>query len=107
MSNECTKKNSSYVFPSLDLLNPVEKTESKRFDSTVRDQRRKLERVFEDFRVNGKVIGVTRGPSVTRFEIEPAPGVKVSSFVFLADDIIGIEELLTSGTSKVYDAEIL
>ena len=87
MSTECTKKNSSYVFPSLDLLNPVEKTESKRFDSTVRDQRRKLERVFEDFRVNGKVIGVTRGPSVTRFEIEPAPGVKVSSFVYLADDI--------------------
>lgn len=87
MSTECTKKNSSYVFPSLDLLNPVEKTESKRFDSTVRDQRRKLERVFEDFRVNGKVIGVTRGSSVTRFEIEPAPGVKVSSFVYLADDI--------------------
>lgn len=87
MSTECVKKYSSYVFPPLDLMNPVEKTESKRFDSTVRDQHRKLEQVFEDFRVNGKVIGVTRGPSVTRFEVEPAPGVKVSLFVNLADDI--------------------
>lgn len=87
MSTECTKKDSTYVFPTLDLLNSVEKIGRKRFDSTVRDQRRNLEQVFEDFRVNGKVIGVTRGPSVTRFEIEPAPGVKVSSFVYLADDV--------------------
>jgi len=36
MSTECTKKDSTYVYPSLDLLNPVEKTESNRFDSTVK-----------------------------------------------------------------------
>lgn len=53
MSTECTKKNSSYVFPSLDLLNPVEKIERKRIDSDIREQCRKLEQVLADFRVNG------------------------------------------------------
>ncbi len=69
MSNECVKKNSSYVFPSLDLLNPVVKIESKLFDSTVGEQRRKLEQTLVDFRISAKVIGVTRGPSVTRYEL--------------------------------------
>ncbi len=87
MSNECVKKNSSYVFPSLDLLNPVEKIESKLFDSTVGEQRRKLEQTLVDFRISAKVIGVTRGPSVTRYELEPAPGVRVSSVVNRAEDI--------------------
>ena len=46
-----------------------------------------MEQTLSDFRVRAKVIAVTRGPSVTRFELEPAPGVKVSSVVNLADDI--------------------
>ncbi len=87
MSSECVERNSSYVFPSLDLLNPVEKIERKRIDSDIREQCRKLEQVLADFRVNGKIIGVTRRPSVTWFELEPAPGIKVWSFVNLADDI--------------------
>ncbi len=76
-----------YKFPPMELLNPVEKTEQRRFDADVREQCRTLEKTLADFRVNAKVIGVTRGPSVTRYELEPAPGVKVSSVVNLADDI--------------------
>ena len=76
-----------YIFPPLELLNPAEKSNQRRFDAGVREQCRKLEQTLKEFRVNAKVTGVTRGPSVTRYELEPAPGVKVSSVVNLADDI--------------------
>ena len=81
------QKKEEYIFPPLELLNPVKKTNRRQFDSDVREQCRKLEQTLADFRVNAKVTGVTRGPSVTRYELEPAPGVKVSSVVNLADDI--------------------
>ena len=81
------KKKEEYVFPPLELLNSVKRTNRRQFDSDVREQCRKLEQTLADFRVSAKVTGVTRGPSVTRYELEPAPGVKVSSVVNLADDI--------------------
>ena len=81
------KKKEEYVFPPLELLNPVKRVNRRQFDSDVREQCRKLEQTLADFRVSAKVTGVTRGPSVTRYELEPAPGVKVSSVVNLADDI--------------------
>ena len=84
---ETGQKKEEYIFPPLELLNPVKKTNRRQFDSDVREQCRKLEQTLADFRVNAKVTGVTRGPSVTRYELEPAPGVKVSSVVNLADDI--------------------
>ena len=84
---ETEQKKEEYIFPPLELLNPVKKTNRRQFDSDVREQCRKLEQTLADFRVNAKVTGVTRGPSVTRYELEPAPGVKVSSVVNLADDI--------------------
>ncbi|MBO6038792.1 MAG: DNA translocase FtsK, partial [Acidaminococcaceae bacterium] len=84
---EPVQKQEEYIFPPLELLNTVKRTNRRQFDSDVREQCRKLEQTLADFRVNAKVIGVTRGPSVTRYELEPAPGVKVSSVVNLADDI--------------------
>ena len=51
------------------------------------DQCAVLEQTLADFKVRARVVAVTRGPSVTRFELEPAAGVKVSSVVNLADDI--------------------
>lgn len=47
----------------------------------------KLEETLSSFGVDAKVIQVTRGPSVTRFELQPSPGVKVSKITHLADDI--------------------
>lgn len=81
------KKKDAYIFPPLSLLNEVTKSNRAHFDADVREQCKTLEKTLADFRVNARVIGVTRGPSVTRFELEPAPGVKVSSVVNLADDI--------------------
>ena len=76
-----------YKFPPLELLNPVEIMDQHQFDADVREQCRTLEQTLKDFKVNARVTGVTRGPSVTRYELEPAAGVKVSSVVNLADDI--------------------
>ena len=76
-----------YEYPPIELLNPIKQGYAHLFDSEVRRQCRALEQTLEDYRVNAKVIGVTRGPSVTNFELEPAPGVKVSSIINLADDL--------------------
>jgi len=46
-----------------------------------------LEQQLENFRVKGKVVHITTGPVITRFEIEPGPGVKVSRFAGLSDDL--------------------
>ena len=87
MPSENVNKQSVFTFPSLDLLNPVEKVNHRQFDSDVMEHCRKLEQTLADFRVSAKVTSVTRGPSVTRYKLEPAPGVKVSTVVNLADDI--------------------
>lgn len=51
------------------------------------DSRRKLEATLESFGVRAKVLDVVRGPAVTRYEVQPATGVKVSRIVGLTDDI--------------------
>jgi S-DNA-T family DNA segregation ATPase FtsK/SpoIIIE len=48
---------------------------------------KKLEETLGSFGVSAKVINVTRGPSVTRYELQPSAGVKVSRIVNLSDDI--------------------
>lgn len=92
--SESTKKEitpiaevSTYLFPPLELLNPPYVSKDKHTEDDIREQCAILEQTLEDFRVRASVVAVTRGPSVTRFELEPAPGVKVSSVVNLADDI--------------------
>ena len=77
----------AYQLPPFSLLHAVQKINRRQFDADVKEQCKVLEKTLLDFRVNARVIGVTRGPAVTRFELEPAPGVKVSSVVNLADDI--------------------
>ncbi|CAM4274761.1 S-DNA-T family DNA segregation ATPase FtsK/SpoIIIE [Paenibacillus endophyticus] len=61
---------------------------SKNADATdMYDSRRKLEATLESFGVRAKVLDVVRGPAVTRYEVQPATGVKVSRIVGLTDDI--------------------
>lgn len=55
--------------------------------SDANDSRRKLEATLESFGVRAKVLDVVRGPAVTRYEVQPATGVKVSRIVGLTDDI--------------------
>ena len=76
-----------YRLPPLSLLNKVKRRENgnQRMELAARAQ--KLENVLQNFNVSARVIDVKKGPAVTRYEIQPDTGVKVSSIVRLADDI--------------------
>lgn len=76
-----------YEMPPFTLLN-MPKQGSKVTDGhEMFDARRKLEATLESFGVRAKVLDVVRGPAVTRYEVQPATGVKVSRVVSLTDDI--------------------
>ena len=85
--SEDTIKKSSYKLPPLQILDKPVVTDPISYEADIMRQCSVLEQTLADFKVRAKVIAVTRGPSVTRFELEPAAGVKVSSVVNLADDI--------------------
>ena len=78
-----------YVLPGLDLLSevPSERKESKVSDKQINQNRDLLTTTLNDFGINGKIISVNPGPFVTLYELEPAPGVKSSRVISLADDI--------------------
>ncbi|HHX37113.1 MAG TPA: hypothetical protein GX717_03930, partial [Clostridiaceae bacterium] len=76
-----------YVFPSLNLLNQDRSRLAGQNRSVVQDMAVKLEDTLDSFGVSAKVINITTGPSITRFELAPGAGVKVSRIVNLADDI--------------------
>jgi DNA segregation ATPase FtsK/SpoIIIE, S-DNA-T family len=77
-----------YVLPSLDLLKKVTKNSAhKGLNHGLNERAALLEHTLRSFNVEAKVTNVIEGPSVTRYEIQPAVGVKVSSIVRLADDI--------------------
>lgn len=77
-----------YTLPSLDLLKKVSKnTTQKGLNHGLNERAALLEHTLRSFNVEAKVTNVIEGPSVTRYEIQPAVGVKVSSIVRLADDI--------------------
>jgi S-DNA-T family DNA segregation ATPase FtsK/SpoIIIE len=77
-----------YVLPPLDLLKKVTKnTTLKGLNHGLNERAALLEHTLRSFNVEAKVTNVIEGPSVTRYEIQPAVGVKVSSIVRLADDI--------------------
>jgi len=83
-----SKSNYEYQYPTSELLN--ENTTSKMNKNDKREllnNANKLQETLSSFGVEAKVIQVTKGPSVTRFELQPNAGVKVSKIVNLADDI--------------------
>ncbi len=53
----------------------------------LREQQLLLEKTLKHFKINASIVNVTQGPAVTRFEVQPALGVKVSKINNLADDI--------------------
>lgn len=84
--NEVAKKD--YLFPTMNLLNINSKLKLKNEDKKdLIESADKLVETLSDFGVEAKVVQVTKGPSVTRFELQPSPGVKVSKIVNLQDDI--------------------
>lgn len=75
----------NYEFPSFGLLHPpVSKRED---DSWLQMQQEMLDETLENFNVQASVVNRTQGPAVTRFEVQPEKGVKVSKITNLTDDI--------------------
>lgn len=76
-----------YVLPPLSLLNRSLRVKSTRMNQDITENVRILEETLESFGVRVKVTQVSRGPAITRYEVQPAPGVKVAKITSLADDI--------------------
>ncbi|MFC8685820.1 DNA translocase FtsK [Brevibacillus porteri] len=75
-----------YDLPDLGLLNPSPPV-SDDDDEHTQIQKLLLEETLANFNVSAQVVGIVKGPSVTRFELQPAPGVKVNKITGLTDDI--------------------
>ena len=74
--------------PTLDLLADAPANSAVKVDKLALERNAKLlETVLEDFNVKGEITGVRTGPVVTSYELEPAPGIKASRVIGLADDI--------------------
>ena len=81
------KDYSSYKFPPISILAPEDESENNDFQAEIEDNANKLISTLDSFKVKASVKGVDRGPRITRYEIVPAPGVKVSSVMSLQNDI--------------------
>lgn len=79
------KPKKSYVLPSLAMLPPGTPPKAKTEANAVITQ--SITSVFEEFAVDAKVVGFSRGPTVTRYEVELAPGVKVEAVTRLANNL--------------------
>ncbi len=77
-----------YDLPSLDLLAEPPQDKAPKLDKLALERNaRLLENVLDDFNVKGEITAVRTGPVVTMYELEPAPGIKASRVVGLAEDI--------------------
>ncbi|WP_371371196.1 DNA translocase FtsK 4TM domain-containing protein [Sporomusa aerivorans] len=77
----------AYGLPPVSLLKKPNRPRLTKMPKEVADNARILEQTLDSFGVSAKVINTCQGPTVTRYELEPAPGVKVSKIVNLADDL--------------------
>ena len=76
-----------YVFPPMDILGQKPQTTSGETKTDMIANAKKLEETLSSFGVEAKVMQINKGPTVTRYELAPSQGVKVSKIVNLADDI--------------------
>ncbi|SEF41298.1 DNA segregation ATPase FtsK/SpoIIIE [Eubacterium ruminantium] len=84
---ETAVKKKEYRFPPVSLLHIGKSTHSKSNDDAVRENGIKLKETLESFGVNVTITDYSVGPAVTRYELQPEQGVKVSKIVSLQDDI--------------------
>ena len=76
-----------YSLPPIDCLREPDFSRDDDFAMEMKTTAKKLVDTLKSFNVETTLIGVSRGPSVTRYELQPAPGVKISKITNLADDI--------------------
>lgn len=87
MAPAAAQPEKKYVFPPVDLLKAGSGKKSANTESQLREIANKLQQTLKTFGVNVTVTNISCGPAVTRYEIQPEMGVKVSKIVGLADDI--------------------
>lgn len=76
-----------YVLPSLECLNAPKNGDTSGYENELKQNAIKLVDTLNSFGVETRIVDIARGPSVTRYEIQPAAGVKISKITNLADDI--------------------
>lgn len=90
VTNEISEKADDmpiYKFPPLSLLESVNSADSKTVAAELESTAQRLVDTLKSFGVETQVINVSRGPTVTRYELQPKAGVKISKITSLADDI--------------------
>ena len=81
------KSEKKYSFPPVQLLTPPNNHNEQNAMEELQTNSRKLIDTLNSFGVNANITNICRGPSVTRYELQPAPGVKISKITNLSDDI--------------------
>jgi DNA segregation ATPase FtsK/SpoIIIE, S-DNA-T family len=79
--------NEDYVIPPLDLLNKARKSNAKQMEADMKEKSKILEMALDSFNVSARVVNITIGPAVSRFELQPGDGVKISKITNLNQDI--------------------
>ncbi len=87
LEHTITEEDENYEFPPVQLLTEPEKKANKGGKKAVMDTATKLQKTLYSFGVSAKVENVSVGPAITRYELKPAEGVRVSKIANLADDI--------------------
>ena len=96
------EKHADYQIPPLGLLSSPESIERHHLsDDALEENARMLESVLDDYGVKGEIVSVRPGPVVTMYELEPAPGLKASRVIGLADDIARSMSALSARVSTV------
>ncbi len=98
----------AFELPPLSLLeNPSEVQRFTLSDEALEENARMLEAVLDDYGVRGEIVSVRPGPVVTQYELEPAPGLKASRVIGLADDIARSMSALSARVSTVPGRSII
>ena len=87
LEHTITVEDENYEFPPIQLLSEPDRKSSKVGKKTLTDTASKLQKTLYSFGVSAKVENVSVGPAITRYELKPAEGVRVSKIANLADDI--------------------
>ncbi len=101
-SSADTAPEAEYELPPLDLLmNPDQITRHTLSEEALESTARQLEAVLDDYGIKGEIVSVRPGPVVTMYELEPAPGLKASRVIGLADDIARSMSAMSARVSTV------
>lgn len=85
--NEAGQAEKQYIMPPLNCLSLPKNADGQRYEEELKSNATKLVDTLKSFGVETRIVDISRGPSVTRYEIQPAAGVKISRITNLADDI--------------------